>query len=126
MDQKVHEKNFRLGVATITVSDLKISRAFYEEIIGFTFHSYYEPTEWVAYQMEDNVLFAIQEMKGFQRQNSVDMLDFYVDDIDSFWNRIKDRCAVVLPLERTPWGSYKFVVQDPDGFMLGFVKKEVC
>ncbi len=87
-------------------------------------HSYYEPANWIACLMEDRVLFAIQEMKGLQRQNSVDMLDFYLEDVDLLWDRVKDRCRVILPLGRTPWGSYKFVIQDPGGFMLGFVKKE--
>ncbi len=124
MNQKLQEANYRMGVATITVSDMANSRAFYEDIIGMTVHSYYEPTNWITYLTEDMVLFAIQEMKGFQRQRSVDMLDFYVEDVELLWERIKDRCTVINPLARTPWGSYKFVIQDPDGFMLGFVKKE--
>ncbi len=124
MKQTLQSTNYRMGVATITVSDMTISRAFYEDILGFTFDSYYEPTNWLAYTMDDQVLFGIQEVKDFQRQHSEDMLDFYLEDIDLLWNRIKDRCTVINPLERTPWGSYKFVIRDPDGFMLGFVKKE--
>ena len=124
LKQIVQETSYRMGVATITVSDMAISRTFYEDIVGMTVHSYYEPTNWMAYQMEDKVLFAIQEMQGFQRQRSVDLLDFYVEDVDLLWDRIKDKCTVIRILERTPWGSYKFVIQDPDGFMLGFVKKE--
>jgi hypothetical protein len=30
----------------------------------------------------------------------------------------------VEPLGMTPWGSYKFVVRDPDGHLLAFVQEE--
>jgi uncharacterized glyoxalase superfamily protein PhnB len=37
---------------------------------------------------------------------------------------VKDAADVVEPLAKTPWGSYKFVIADPDGFHLGFVQRE--
>jgi catechol 2,3-dioxygenase-like lactoylglutathione lyase family enzyme len=115
---------YHMGVVTVTVSNLEKSRNFYEELLGFKFACYYEPTNWVAYENEDSTLFAIGEMKGFVKQKSEDITDFYLEDIDALWERIKDTVTVVSKLDRTPWGSYKFVIKDPDGNQLGFVKKE--
>ena len=43
-----------------------------------------------------------------------------VDDLEGLWARIKDQVQVVNPLERTPWGTYRFVISDPDGHLLAF------
>ena len=55
---------------------------------------------------------------------SEDTIDFYVDDVEELWERIKDKVTEVSGLGKTPWGSYKFVIQDPDGYNLGFVNKD--
>jgi uncharacterized glyoxalase superfamily protein PhnB len=35
---------------------------------------------------------------------------------------VKDSADVAEPLAETPYGTYKFVVKDPDGYRLGFVQ----
>jgi uncharacterized glyoxalase superfamily protein PhnB len=35
---------------------------------------------------------------------------------------LKDSAEVAETLAPTPWGTYKFVVRDPDGYRLGFVR----
>lgn len=47
---------------------------------------------------------------------------FFVSDVEAMWEQVRDRVEVIQPLERMPWGSYKFVVRDPDGHPLAFVK----
>ena len=34
------------------------------------------------------------------------------------------RAEVVSPLEKTPWGTYRFVVKDHDGHLLAFSQKQ--
>lgn len=115
---------FELEVATISVSSLEKSKQFYVDLLGFEENSFYQPTKWLSFKYKGNSFFAIQEVLNFQRQPSEDLIDFYVDDIEKLWDRIKEKVTVKSKLEKTPWGSYKFVVQDPDGYNLGFVNKD--
>jgi uncharacterized glyoxalase superfamily protein PhnB len=46
-----------------------------------------------------------------------------VENIEAFWLQIKDKVEVVNPLEKTPWGTYRFVIKDPDGHLLAFSQK---
>lgn len=114
---------FELEVATISVSSFEKSKQFYIELLGFEENVYYQPTKWLSFKYKGNSFFAIQEVSNFQRQASEDAIDFYVEDIEKLWNRIKDKVTVKSTLDKTPWGSYKFVIQDPDGYNLGFVNK---
>lgn len=95
------------------------SRKFYEEILGFKPNGYYEPTKWQSFECGDNMFFALGEAPG-----SMDETTFEVDGIEEYWERIKAKVEVVFPLEKTPWGSYRFVIKDIDGNILAFREKD--
>jgi catechol 2,3-dioxygenase-like lactoylglutathione lyase family enzyme len=115
-------------VTTVTVSNLTRSRHFYETILGFKFNGEYSPTKWVQYKFETDSFFAIQEKDNFTRSSSYDEIDFYTKDVEALWHKIKDSDSIVIHqnLQMTEWGSYKFVLIDPDGLLLGFVQKPKC
>ncbi|MFL6137224.1 MAG: VOC family protein [Frankiaceae bacterium] len=105
---------------TIEVSDLTRSKDFYERILGFEPGRFYEPTKWQPYQCGGQY-FAIREVERSASRDDYDITNFEMSDVESFWQRVKDDAVVVDPLEKTPWGTYKFVIKDPDGYRLGFV-----
>jgi lactoylglutathione lyase len=115
---------YELEVVTISVSNLEKSKQFYVDLLGFTIDTFYEPTKWLSFKYKGNSFCAIQEVFGFIRQPSEDLIDFYVDDVAELWDRIKDYVKIKSKLGKTPWGSYKFIIQDPDGYNLGFVEKK--
>jgi len=112
-----------IQTVTITVSNMKNSKAFYEEVLGFTPDEFYEPTNWQPYRFNDQ-LFGIREKTGFVRPESFDITNFETDDVEELWARVKDKAAIVEELAPTPWGSYRFVVKDPDGYNVAFVAKK--
>ncbi|HSW99550.1 MAG TPA: VOC family protein [Patescibacteria group bacterium] len=112
-----------IQTVTITVSDLKKSKEFYENLLGFTLGDYWAPTNWQSYKFNDQ-LFGIREKPGFKRAESFDITNFELDDVDSLWAKVKDKVKVVEKLAPTPWGSYRFVILDPDGYQLAFVAKQ--
>lgn len=114
----------QLGVVTIPVSSLNAARKFYGDALGFLEDAFYEPTAWISYKSSGTAFLAIQEVPGLQAGKQESTVDFYLEGIDELWQKVKDRAEVVAIPERTPWGSYKFVIKDPDGNRLGFVKKE--
>jgi catechol 2,3-dioxygenase-like lactoylglutathione lyase family enzyme len=105
---------------TVEVADLERSRAFYEGLLGFEPGEFYAPTRWQPYWF-GRQFFGIREILGAAGREREDILNFGTGDIESLWQRVNARADVVNPLERTPWGSYKFVLADPDGFHIGFV-----
>ena len=108
---------------TISVSDLARSKAFYEGVLGFVPDAYYAPTRWQPYTFEGRVYFAIIEVPDLQRRAWSDIVNFDVDEIESLWERVRDKVTVEAALSETPWGSYRFVIHDPDGWRLGFAGK---
>jgi catechol 2,3-dioxygenase-like lactoylglutathione lyase family enzyme len=111
----------RIQVVTVSVSSLDRSRSFYEGVLGFEPDVYYEPTRWQSYRFEGDGGFGIAEAPGLDRSATSDIINFVVDDVETLWRRVKDRADVEAELATTPWGAYKFVLRDPDGFRLGFV-----
>jgi len=104
---------------TRTVTSLERSKQFYEGILGFEPDAFYAPTHWQSYKCQEGTFFAIGETPG-----STNEVSFVVMDIEALWLRLKDRVDVVNPLEKTPWGTYRFVIRDPDGHSLAFGQKQ--
>ena len=107
-----------LGI-THTVTSLDKSKQFYEEVLGFGPDAFYEPTRWQSYKCQQGVFFAVGEAPG-----STNEISFVVADVEALWMLIKDKVEVVHPLEKTPWGTYRFVIKDPDGHLLSFGQKQ--
>ena len=107
-----------LSGITHIVANLEKSKRFYEEVLGFEIGASYAPTRWQAYKCQEGIFFAIGEAPGSTEETSL-----VVDDIEAFWLRSKDKVDVVSPLEKTPWGTYRFVIKDPDGHLLAFGQK---
>jgi catechol 2,3-dioxygenase-like lactoylglutathione lyase family enzyme len=106
-----------LGVTRI-VKDVEKSKHFYEEVLGFEPAGFYTPTRWQGYKIQEGMFFAVGEAPGSTNETAL-----AVDDIEGLWSRVKDKVEVVHPLEKTPWGTYRFVVKDPDGNLLAFGQK---
>jgi len=106
-----------IGITRI-VRNTAQSKKYYEDILGFETDSYYEPTNWQSYKFQKGVFFAIGEAPG-----STNEISFAVENIEALWLRIKDSVDVVNPLEKTSWGTYRFVIRDPDGNLLSFAQK---
>lgn len=103
---------------TRVVADIERSKLFYEDILGFKPDAFYEPTSWQSFKVQDGVFFAVGEAP-----DSTNEVCFTVEDIEGYWQSIKDKVEVVNPLEKTPWGTYRFVIRDPDGHLLAFGSK---
>jgi catechol 2,3-dioxygenase-like lactoylglutathione lyase family enzyme len=113
-----------MQVTTIEVSNINKSKSFYEDILGFECRSYYKPTQWQSYKFTGKTFFAIMENQHLLREKSLDEIDFFVMDVEKLWANVKDKVSVKDSLAKTPWGSHKFVIRDPDGYLLGFIQKK--
>lgn len=106
---------------TRTVAKVEKAKQFYEEILGFEPEAFFAPTNWQSYKCQEGVFFAVGEAPG-----STNEISFAVADIEALWLQVKDKVNVVNPLEKTPWGTYRFVIKDPDGHLLAFGQEQVA
>jgi len=108
---------------TITVSNLSKSKDFYGNLLGFELGEDWAETKWQSFRFGEQ-LFAIREKEGFKRAESFDIANFEVDDAGNLWEKVRDEVKIVEELGHTPWGSYRFVIRDPDGYQIAFVDKK--
>lgn len=111
-----------IQTVTITVSDLGKSKDFYGDLLGFEFGDDWPETKWQSFRC-GNQLLAIREKEGYKRGESFDITNFDIDDAQSLWKKVKDKAEIVEALGSAPWGSYRFVIKDPDGYWVAFVDK---
>lgn len=107
---------------TIAVSDLARSKEFYSELLGFEETLSYE--RWIGYGLEHDAGFGIIEDTNLQYRASSDIINLSIDNLDEFWEKVRDRVPLETPLQTTPWGTRKFIVLDPDGMKIAFVQGE--
>jgi catechol 2,3-dioxygenase-like lactoylglutathione lyase family enzyme len=111
-----------LQVITITVADLERSRQFYEGVLEFEVRRFYEPTRWVAYRGKSGAFFAVMESTVLEATPLDEEIVFYSNEIEALWERLQGKVCVKEPLQITLWGAVRFVIFDPDGYQLVFIK----
>ena len=107
------------------VHDINRSVRFYVDVLGFD-----EPQVWgeppvFAMPARDGFIVMLNQAKPeYVRPNgSMDCWDayFWCDNVDEFWNSIRERVDVVHgPEDRELYGMREIGIRDPDGYMLVF------
>ena len=113
-----------IQAVSITVKNLKRSKHFYENILGFEPDIYYEATRWQSYKSEGRAYFCITEDMSYSREKLKDIINFDIENIDQYWKEIKEKVEIESVLEKAPWGTYKFVIRDLDGYRIAFCQNK--
>ena len=110
----------RLTHIRVNVSDINNALKWYEEILDFEMDSCWpkEDPKYYDFISEQGAVFSIMEV---DENKSHGRVNFTVQNVDKFWETVKDKAEIVEPLFDTPWGSRKFTIKDLDGNELGFV-----
>lgn len=113
----------RLLHVRANVKELERALKWYKDVLGFTVGGSWpsEKPNYVHFEHEGGAMFAIMEHENYP---SPGRFNFYVDDVDTLWEQLKDKVEVIEKLFSTPYGSRKFTILDIDGNELGFVQDE--
>jgi uncharacterized glyoxalase superfamily protein PhnB len=49
-------------------------------------------------------------------------LYFELESVEALWERAREVCEVVWPLEDMDYGTREFGIRDPDGYLLAFAR----
>lgn len=130
-------------LADLFVRDVQKSLAYYRDVLGFEVKGEWtpegQPTSWGWVALGDcqimfNSLPSAYEGPyakdvGFQKQLElnrwgVGVTLFFrgaVDDVDAYFKRVREAGAMMLEApEIKPYGWYQFLIEDLDGYRLGF------
>ena len=112
----------RLEHVRVNVSDFARAVVWYEEILGLPAEGHW-PTDVPKYAhfQTGAAQFAISEMAPVP---AAGRYNFSVQDVDAWWEALRDRADIVESLFDTPYGTRKFTIKDPDGNELGFVRED--
>ena len=112
----------RLNHVRANVSDLFKAIKWYEEILEFecTGADINDKWSYADFVCGEGAVFAIAVSKNVP---SFGRFNFDVDDVDLLWSKLKNKVDIVEPIQTMPYGTRKFVINDPDGNELGFVQQ---
>ena len=106
----------------IGVSDIEKSLKWYTEVLGFEIDSCYPEENPNYYDFKGTgACFAIGLAENGKIYNG-GRINFEMEEVDWFWEQLKNKVTVIEPIYDTPWGTRKFTIADPDGNELSFCK----
>ncbi len=111
----------RLTHVRVNVRDLGAAIAWYERLLGVPAEGHWPPdVPTYAHFTLGPAQFAIGQYEPAPAMGA--RLNFEVDHVDGWWERLRDDSDVLEPLMDTEYGTRKFTIRDPDGNELGFVQ----
>jgi uncharacterized glyoxalase superfamily protein PhnB len=104
----------------LTVTDITTAVSFYCDVLGFVLRSDMEGWACVASGDVEVMLAVPNAHLPFERPSLTGSLYFRTDDVDGWWERLKDKCRVEYPIEDFEYGMREFAVRDNSGYLLQF------
>lgn len=101
--------------------DLQKTIAFYTDLLGFTLAATWPEDNpgWCNLTSGDaSVMFSVYD--GSQSLDFPGVIYLYPDEIDTLWQRLKDKTEVDAELQTMDYGMREFTVHDPNGYHLSF------
>ena len=110
-------------VPMMTVTDLDATLGFYQDVLGFECDNRMEG--WVVVQKDGiELMFSLpNQHTPFEKPIFTGSFYFNLDDVDALWLELKDKAAVVYPLETFDYGMREFAILDNNGYRLQFGKE---
>lgn len=101
-------------------NDLASTREHYQQTLGFTACDSAESTLLV--QLQDGCLtFTEQDLWG-SAPACTGTLYFALEDVQAYFDSIKDRADIAWPLQDMPYGTREFGIRDCNGYYLAFMQ----
>jgi uncharacterized glyoxalase superfamily protein PhnB len=97
--------------------------AFYRDRLGFQCHV--QMGRWASLERDgvEVMLSMPNQHEAYGRPQFSGSFYFRCDDVDSWWERLKDTTTVVYPIENFDYGMREFAIRDNNGYILQFGKE---
>jgi len=104
------------------VPDVKQTILFYTKTLGFICDNVSDEWQWASIS-RDTVAIMLAAPNIHMPYNGPTFTgSFYirVDDVNTFWNELKDKIEIVYPIDDFEYGMREFAIRDNNGFILQF------
>ena len=129
---------FTTVTPNLITDDVARAQAFYRDVLGFTVTTTVppnaEPKVFVMLQRDDVMVFlndaktALHDVpeaaSTFAVGTSGVAIFIVMEDIAAYWEQVRHRARVVMPLKDQWYGMTEFSVTDPDGYLLTFAERK--
>ena len=113
---------------TFPVADVTATIRWYESELGFTVFPFPQnPPHVFAIVSRDTVEIMFQLIENYRkpdlyRLRSGGVWDAYIrmEGVRDFYQAIRERVEIRVPLRKQPYGDWEFELQDPNGYVLVF------
>ena len=103
--------------------DLKASLDFYTNVIGFECDAYDESWGWASLH-KDQVQLMLAKPNAhdanYRQPEFTGSFYIYTDEVDVYWQKLKDKCRIVYPIENFEYNMREFCILDNNGYRLQF------
>lgn len=116
----------------LVVSNLARSLEFYRDVLGFQLLRTVpeQPPFIFAMLQRDSVMLFLNDQEAVRKDNerlaTVGGAGFYIvmTGIDEYYESLKGRVNLAMPLTKQFYGMREFIVLDPDGYAVSFAQRE--
>jgi uncharacterized glyoxalase superfamily protein PhnB len=107
----------------LETENLRQTIEFYTENLGFECRGAYPDAEnpcWASLWNGDfEIAFSLPNAhKEFQKPLLTGSIYLYVENVEEFWQRLKDKVEIVYPPEDFDYGMREFGIRDCNGYVL--------
>jgi uncharacterized glyoxalase superfamily protein PhnB len=104
------------------VNNVKETIDWYVNTLGFELKNYVEEWQWGEICKDDvNIMFAKpDEETHFEKPQFTGSLYMNTEDVDGWWEKLKDSPYVLYPINNFDYGMREFGIKDINGYILQF------
>jgi predicted enzyme related to lactoylglutathione lyase len=101
--------------------DVETTKSFYEEILEFNVANSANNTCTV--EKEGGIIIFTAEDLWAGYPKCTGTIYVFIDDVDEYYEAIREKAIIMWPLENMPYGTREFGVKDYDEYTLAFAKR---
>lgn len=96
------------------------SIAFYVNVLGFTCVEKNDAWGWASLNCDDVWIMLSKPNTDAPFEKATFTGSFYltVDDVDAWWEKLKDKAAICYEPEAFEWGMKEFAIYDNNGYII--------
>ena len=126
---------FQSLTPNLVVSDIDRSLQFYRDLLGFSMVTTVpDAAPFVFIMLERDGVHVFLNDPGPVRHDAPDVTSFVVgqsgvamffmmEDVAAFWEQVRHKTRVVMPLKDQWYGMREFSITDPDGYVITFAER---
>jgi len=116
---------FKMITPMLETNDLQATITFYTAVLDFTVDGTFEvdgKMAWCSLHKDEvYIMFNLPNtVMNYGRILLTGSLYIYIDEVDGFWEQVKDKVEVVYAPENFEYNMREFAIKDNNGYVLNF------